>query len=558
MTGNRMSILLSCGLLMALGACSDDDAGVNNNHNQGADAGPGPDAGPRTDATVPPMDPEWPVGIPRPDFGVDETVLSVYGDADYHTHYVDNTDACDDSGPGTAAAPRCTLPSGLVAGDVVFIAAGTYPRASFWMDVSATAAQPIFIRGPADGPRPVITFDDSGGNGGLGFDLRADYLIVENLELDRTRFLMEPGSSHVALRYCNIHDHPNRTGVSARGDNLVIYGNEIHHFQGDPRLGVAGSCGVSRIWIVGNHIHHNAEDSVQFGHGCDGNRPEYIYVGKNVMHGDRENAVDFKWVNHVIVSQNTMYGYRSAPTNAEFCYDDNSGCYPAGFYGSGSDGSAMVIGSDGESRNVWVLLNEVYDSQRGIRNEDSDGAWLFGNVIHDIVDAAIVLEKRATGLHLVNNTIWGADRGIAQDQSDFVITVANNLFGNLATRAIDIDSDGVATAATLQSNLFWNQGNPVELRWSAVHTLTSDPDFAALTLGTVAGNHIADPALADPNQDDFQLTAGSPAIDTGDAGLAEAVCADFLAAYGLNICVDLQGQARPQGSGWDIGAFEQQ
>ena len=37
-----------------------------------------------------------------------------------------------------------------------------------------------------------------------------------------------------------------------------------------------------------------------------------------------------------------MSGYRPAPTDAEFCYDDGSGCFPAGTYGSGSDGVAVV------------------------------------------------------------------------------------------------------------------------------------------------------------------------------------------------------------------------
>lgn len=319
---------------------------------------------------------------------------------------------------------------------------------------------------------------------------------------------------------------------------------------------MAGACGVSRIWVVGNHIHHNAEDSVQFGHGCDGDRPNHLYIGGNVMHGDRENAVDLKWVDHVIVSQNRMYGYRPAPTDQEFCYDDNSGCYPAGFYSSGSDGVAVVIGSDGESRNVWVLLNEIHDSYNGLRNEESDGAWVFGNVIHDIQNAAVVLERRATGLHLINNVIYGADVGIDQYQDDMVVTVANNLFVDLSW-AINIDSASLAGDAILQSNLFWNPGGSVELRWSTAHTLASDADFAALTLGTVAGNRIDDPDLVDPVEGDLRLSPSSPAIDAGDASLADALCADFQAAYGLDICVDPDRVARPQSGGWDMGAYEQ-
>ena len=72
MNSVRWTVLLGCGLLAGATACSDDSGGTNENHDAdgGAhDAGPSADAGPRTDATVPPIDPEWPVGIPRPDFG---------------------------------------------------------------------------------------------------------------------------------------------------------------------------------------------------------------------------------------------------------------------------------------------------------------------------------------------------------------------------------------------------------------------------------------------------------------------------------------------------------
>ncbi len=53
------------------------------------------------------------------------------------------------------------------------------------------------------------------------------------------------------------------------------------------------------------------------------------------------------------------------------------------------------------------------------------------------------------------------------------------------------------------------------------------------------------------------MNAGSPAVDAGDAGLANVVCADFAATYGLDICVDPDRQTRPLNGGWDIGAFEQ-
>ena len=57
-------------------------------------------------------------------------------------------------------------------------------------------------------------------------------------------------------------------------------------------------------------------------------------IGGNLSHEDRENAVGLKTIRDVVVSQNTMYGYRSPQT---------------------SSGDAVVVGSNG------------YDPQQGLR-----------------------------------------------------------------------------------------------------------------------------------------------------------------------------------------------
>ena len=51
----------------------------------------------------------------------------------------------------------------------------------------------------------------------------------------------------------------------------------------------------------------------------------------------------------------------------------------------------------------------------------------------------------------------------------------------------------------------------------------------------------------------FQPTAGSPAIN---AGVTDSVYMTFLARYGIDISKDPQGTLRPQGSAFDIGAYE--
>ena len=54
-----------------------------------------------------------------------------------------------------------------------------------------------------------------------------------------------------------------------------------------------------------------------------------------------------------------------------------------------------------------------------------------------------------------------------------------------------------------------------------------DPDFVQTGFGTT---------------DDYHVAAGSPAVDAGTAVGAPAV--------------DLEGSSRPQGNGFDIGAYE--
>ncbi|MCH7727802.1 MAG: hypothetical protein IH991_15175 [Planctomycetes bacterium] len=60
--------------------------------------------------------------------------------------------------------------------------------------------------------------------------------------------------------------------------------------------------------------------------------------------------------------------------------------------------------------------------------------------------------------------------------------------------------------------------------------------------------------LRDPAKGDFRPKADSP---SRDAGVPHAVYALFQSRYGLSIKVDRAGSPRPQGGGWDQGAYEQ-
>ena len=72
----------------------------------------------------------------------------------------------------------------------------------------------------------------------------------------------------------------------------------------------------------------------------------------------------------------------------------------------------------------------------------------------------------------------------------------------------------------------------------ALDTTNAGGGGAVLT-GTV--NVYGDPAFRDPGRGDYHLTPASAAIDQGvDAG----------------VTTDIDGNSRPQGAGYDIGAYE--
>ncbi len=517
-----------------------------------------------------------PIGVPAPSFGIEESHW-MYADPSYtynygsgavpyrigpngpYTHYVDNThlSATDSSNPfGTPDRPRRTIPETLSAGSVVEIHGGPYSygtlssgRYKNTLTSNGTAAWPVFIRGAQPDSKPVLL--------DMQLDLAGCYFILENLQLDGGTIRSETDQNHhVGIRHNEVRDfQPGGYGptIGLRGRDIVIYDNRIHNngeadaIEENDVMGVKVSEGelqaTERVWVVDNHIHHNGGDSVL----VEGNIgrpyeliPKYVYIGRNLMHEDRENAVDIKSSEHVIVSQNIIYGYK--PT-----------------VGSGSDGTAIVAGHE-ESRLSWLLYNEIFQSHRGIRINDGEFhtvGYVVGNVFHDIEDVAIYT-RRGSSLHVFNNVLYGVGAGFvdgsygAQDSSDFHIF--NNIIAWVSQGPHIEVSDHGTNAADSEShhNLLYQGGGQIRIGWGGVEYA----DLAAFTAGTGQGTGSleADPKLVDPAHQDFRLAADSPAIDAG-AGLRSYVGL-YYSLYGVDIGLDGARAARIQGSAPDMGAFE--
>jgi hypothetical protein len=152
-----------------------------------------------------------------------------------------------------------------------------------------------------------------------------------------------------------------------------------------------------------------------------------------------------------------------------------------------------------------VRNGESCGTKANINLGEGNDILVFNNVISDGSGAGIAVQSQTNRTKLFNNTIYDN----AQEAISIIYPSSQNL--------------------EIKNNIFWGNGsnsvnNKAGISFSQSNNLTSDPKFANVTSG------------------DFRLQSGSPAIDKGVA--IGAVTTDF------------DGVKRPQGLGYDIGAFE--
>ncbi|MBN1674131.1 MAG: fibronectin type III domain-containing protein [Kiritimatiellae bacterium] len=136
-----------------------------------------------------------------------------------------------------------------------------------------------------------------------------------------------------------------------------------------------------------------------------------------------------------------------------------------------------------------------------------------------------------------HNTFAGSPECIQLYANKLGNRIYNNLCVDAGSRFI-VAPSGSGTQ-TIDYNLYYNFTATPRWQWNG-QTYTSFSSYKAAS-GETHGTY-ANPRLADYANDDLHLAAGSPAIDsgTGQAGVS----------------VDFDGRARPQGAGYDRGAFE--
>jgi hypothetical protein len=450
--------------------------------------------------------------------------------------------------------PRATIPASLPAGSYVEVHGNFVTSSTLTVTSSGTSAEPVWIRGFDGASRPTMS---------MPLMVRGTHVIVENLLFDMSgRTLRIAAGATAATDHVCVRDVEFAGPGTAAGNNAVIsisgsasypttnvalYRNVIHDF-GDRASaaendyhGILPGSYANYVWVLNNHVYNMGGDSIQVGQATYTavERPNYVYVGGNTFHNDRENAVDIKSASDVVVSRNMMYGY--VPT-------------------SSSAGEVVVIHN--EPDNVWILYNDISNGSNGIITTGSTNTWFIGNVVHAIHHSGggwdgtslyaggAALHFRASAGGALFNTLYDYDIGL-QVPASASIRVLDNIFaGRAGADGMDVRVDAGSTA--FDYNLLYGNAGIVRIGWggTAAETLAA---FQGRTGQCAHCPVTADPQFANAATNDFRISSLSPATN---AGALDAALADFQARYGIALDKDILGNPRVVGATPDIGAYE--
>lgn len=333
------------------------------------------------------------------------------------------------------------------------------PNGSGDVELSCTGSPGNLVGLTADAPI-VGTTDDV-------ITIDASYCVIHGVSFEG--YTVRVIGDHYVIRDSEI-DGAGRTGkngLSLGGSHGVAYRNTSHHLLGNDRHCYTNAGGATDTWFIENEGYYCTGDGYQAGHQLEDNRPTNIYLVRNHMHDIRENGLDYKFVRNVWAVENTLHGFLAASGDEPWCFpDDPTQCSTSN---SGSDGSAVVVGSDGAPIDSYHLRNVIYDAETAIRVEAAFGEiHIIGNELTDITSRCLALDKDGMDIQFTDNLCRNAGRGIYQNwRVNFSLNVSDNNFEDIAGAAIEYESGEVVEASTLTNNVFNNTGPVVYNNTSA-------------------------------------------------------------------------------------------
>ncbi len=521
-------------------------------------------------STLPPPPGQYAIGVPNPeiDFGYCPRTRPVPADPQEwaantnaaNWYYVNNETGNDANGNGRPGAPRRNIPTGTHPAGTVIVVEKTNT-----LYTTSAPRYELTLQGTPENPCWFV------GRGGFPeFDERLRLIGCRHAIFDGIRSVKRDGgawevhysqqSQYLTLRNSEFQGDQTNVGFGSvlglsgpsgsKSHHIVIWNNHIWGY-GDvtdsastPENDIHGckpAVNITDLWFIGNHVHHMGGDSIQVADAntAESNICQRIYIAKNDMHDNFENAVDIKHSDDIIISQNKMYNFRMANI------------------GAAATMTPLVVHNNAER--VWALFNEVYDVASGPICTGGDNVHFIGNLIRDVRPAdgvswsasssysgAEAMHMRGTSNATIAwNTVVNYQRGTILIGSQTVNHTGNLYFNRTSTAGDEIrmSTSGGHSALTTDNNLY----HPV-IEAESFNRNGDIQDLAGWRATTGKENNST---LGDPQLTNFIPAVGSAA---DNAGAKPPAIAQFENLYGLSIDIDYLKNNRP--SNPTIGAYE--
>jgi parallel beta-helix repeat protein len=211
------------------------------------------------------------------------------------TLFVDGSSAsCSDTGPGTQAAPYCTISAAAakaVAGQTVQVAGGTY-REAVTPKNSGTSGAPIVYMA-AKGATVTVT----GGTNGFRISSKA-YVQVKRFTVTSTTAvgILVSGSNHITIESNDVSAAGQRVsgseakGISLSGSTRSVVRLNVTHDNSDAGIGVTSTSNDN--FITSNESYGNARGFTRAAAGIDLRNSTGNQVNSNRLHDNEDSGLN--------------------------------------------------------------------------------------------------------------------------------------------------------------------------------------------------------------------------------------------------------------------------
>jgi parallel beta-helix repeat protein len=411
----------------------------------------------------------------------------------------------DDSNPGTQSQPWRTIQKAantMTPGDTAIVLAGNYAERVFINQSGASDAQ--------------ITYQAEGTVTMKGFTVYANYISLIGFDISNT------------------DDHPqNGWGIFLEGSYCIIEENYLHYAtRGGIELYASPGnyASTSHCIVRGNRLYRNAHAGIEV-YGQDNLIEENEVWGTIQHHPNWENppiwvdadGIRFHGAGHLI-RRNYIH---------DITYHDPENINPH------IDCFQTFSNEDHErAQNIIFEKNICKNVQAQTEEEFGKGFMLEG--AYNII---------------IRNNIIEAFTNVNINSACSDITIVNNVLSTDVSLVMDFHTVGIAVRkspnTTIKNNIFYDLPNHIIVAYDSTSEQGLDVGYNCVyrsdgkpPWGAPYPHDLwqVDPQFFNPGAYDFHLLPSSPAIDAG-----------ITLAYVID---DFDGTPRPQGLGYDIGAFE--